>query len=412
VNVKPPSRPRVSLVGPLAVAAAAPVEQAASAVRARTPAAWEVLEELVNIGSGSEDVSGLARAIGVMRSLWGELGLETTIEHTAGRLPVLHVRRDGNPALPTIALIGHLDTVFPSEIAAAWRFARRGDRASGPGVADAKGGAVVAWLAVAAALEATRGLPHLNLRVLLNTDEETGSVQSRAIIERLASEIDLALLYEPGRPDGSVVSGRRGAHRYRITVKGKAAHSGVAPWDGVNALEAAAHKIIALQALNDRERLVSVTVAIAQGGSRLNVVPDEAVLDVDTRLPDLDVAVETHAAVERIVARTSIAGSSATYQTLSERPPMTPHPDVDGILSLLSIGAQRIGQTLTDVATGGGSDGCFTSARGVPTIDGLGPVGGGYHTRGEYVRVATLAQRAALSAALLSILNVRRLPAA
>jgi glutamate carboxypeptidase len=402
----------VSLLGWAALAGTAPIEQASRAVRARTPEAWELLQELVNIDSGSGDVDALAHVIGLMRMRWADLGLETSVESTPGRFPVLHARRAGDPALPTIALIGHLDTVFPSGTTTTWRFARSGDRASGPGIADAKGGAVVAWLAVAAALEATRGLPHVNLRVLLNTDEETGSVDSRPIVERLASEVDLALVYEPGRPDGSIVRARRGAHRYRITVKGKAAHSGVAPWAGVNALEAAAHKILALQALNDRERLLSVTVAIARGGSRLNVVPDEAVLDVDTRLPDVTAAEETHAAVARIVAHSNIAGSSATFETLSERPPMTPHPDIEELLSLLRDAAQRIGQTLTDVATGGGSDGCFTSAQGVPTIDGLGPVGDGYHTRDEFVQVSTLAERAALSAALLAILNFRRLPTA
>lgn len=369
--------------------------------------AWELVEELVNVDSGSGDLEGLARVIGLMQRRWNDLGLETNVESTASGFPVLHARRAEDPALPTIALIGHLDTVFPSSITTTWGFAQSGDRASGPGIADAKGGAVVAWLAVAAALEATGGLLHLNPRVLLTTDEETGSVESRAIVERLAAEVDLALVYEPGRPDGSIVRARHGAHRYRITVKGKAAHSGVDPWAGVNALEAAAHKILALQALNDRERLLSVTVAVAHGGSRLNVVPAEAVLDVDTRLPDSIAAEATHAAVARIVARNDVPGSSATYETLSERPPMAPHADIGELLQLLRVAAQRIGLVLTDAATGGGSDGCFTSAQGIPTIDGLGPVGGGYHTHDEFIQSSTLAERATLSAAILATLNVR-----
>jgi glutamate carboxypeptidase len=385
----------------------APIEQASDAVEGRTPEAWDLLEELVNIDSGSGDIEGLTEVIGLMRLRWADLGFVARVETTASGFPVLHAQRGADPTLPTIALIGHLDTVFPPGTTTNWPFARHGDRASGPGVADAKGGAVVGWLAVAAALEATGGLPHLNIRVLLNTDEETGSVESRDFVERLASQVDLALVYEPGRPDGSIVRERRGAHRYRIRVIGKAAHSGVDPWAGVNALEAAAHKILALQALNDRERLVSVTVAVAQGGSRLNVVPAEAVLDVDTRLPDSIAAEATHAAVARIVARNEVPGSSATYETLSERPPMTPHADLAELLELLRDAAQRIGLVLTDATTGGGSDGCFTGAKGVPTIDGLGPVGGGYHTRDEFIEASTLAKRATLSAAILATLNVR-----
>lgn len=384
----------------------APIERASDAVKARAPEAWELLQELVNTDSGSEDIDGVTRVAELMRLRWAGLGLETSLENTASGSPVLLARRAGDPALPTIALIAHLDTVFPAGTTRSWRFAQDGDRATGPGVADAKGGAVVAWLAVAAAVEATGGLPHLNLRIMMNTDEETGSVRSREAVEHLASEVDLALVYEPGRPDGSIVRARHGAHRYRINVIGKAAHSGVDPWAGVNALEAAAHKILALQALNDRARMLSVTVAVAHGGSRLNVVPAEAVLDVDTRLPDVIAADETHAAVARIVAHSDVPGSSATYKTLSERPPMTPHSDLGELLALVRDVGHRIGMTLTDAATGGGSDGCFMSALGVPTIDGLGPVGGGYHTHDEFVRVPTLAERAALSAATLATLNV------
>lgn len=366
---------------------------------------WSLLESAVGLDSSPDDFEGLDRLVELFRPRFDTIGLSTSVERTADGHPVLHaVRPTGERADPTcrVLLVGHLDTVFPAGTVGGWPMDRDDERATGPGIADAKGGAVVLWLALAAALDATDGLPGVQVHVILNTDEEAGSVQSRPIFEREAVGADLALIFEPGRPDGSIVRQRRGARRYRITVTGKAAHTGVEPWAGINAIEAAAHKVLALQALNDRERFLSVTVAVVHGGSRVNVVPAEAVLDVDTRLPDDAAAESTHAAVEGIVAREDVAGAAAAYEIISDRPPLMPQPAVPTLLERFRQAGQAVGVAVQDTATGGGSDGCFISKHGVPTIDALGPVGGGYHTRDEFLLTESLLQRALLSGLFLT----------
>jgi len=367
----------------------------------RTREAWAMLEELVGIDSSPDTAEGLEQVIAVCRPRFEALGLSTSVEHTQDGHPVLHARH-GAPNGHRALMVGHLDTVFSAGTAADWRFARNDERASGPGIADAKGGAAAAWLALGAALKATDGLPGLAIHVILNTDEEAGSVQSRPIFERDAQGADVAFVYEPGRPDGTIVRQRRGARRYRITIRGKAAHAGVEPWAGVNAIEAAAHKILALQALNDRERFLSVTVALAEGGSRINVVPDEAVIDVDTRLPDEEAVETVQRAVQGIIEREDVPGSTASYEIVSDRPPMMPQPGVDALLYRFRAAGRALGVAIEASATGGGSDGCYISRRGVPTVDALGPVGSGYHTRDEFILAASLGERAMVSALVLA----------
>lgn len=383
-------------------------KQVADACERRSAEAWDLLAELVSLDSSPDDVAGLDRVVAPMRSALEALGLDAELERTEASLPVLHASNGSSESSGKsthVLMVGHLDTVFPKGTAADWPFRRDGERATGPGIADAKGGAAVIWLALAAALEATDGLPGLDLRILINTDEEAGSVESRSIIERQAPTTDLALIYEPGRPDGSIVRQRRGARRYRIKVKGKSAHTGVEPWKGVNAIEEAAHKVIGLQALNDPDNFLSVTVAVMHGGTRVNVVPDAATLDVDTRLPDTATAKRVHAEVEKIISQVRLEGASSTYEIISDRPPMTPQPSVPAIIGQFRAAAEALGFPLEDTATGGGSDGCFLSPLGVPTIDALGPVGGGYHTTDEFLLASTLVERAAISALVLAALS-------
>jgi glutamate carboxypeptidase len=373
------------------------------AAQRRASEAWELLQTLVNIDSSPDDLAGLDQVVEPMRAALDGLGLATQMERTGGGLPVLHgLSGPKHEEAMRVLLVGHLDTVFPSGTVAERPFQRGGERATGPGVADAKGGAAAIWLALASALDVSDGLPNVDVRVLLNTDEEAGSVESRPIIEAAAPGTDLALVYEPGRPDGSIVRQRRGARRYRVRVQGKSAHTGVEPWKGVNAIEEAAHKILRLQALNDPDQFLSVTVAVIRGGSRVNVVPDEAVLDVDTRLPDAETAERTHRAVEAIVSDAVLEGASSSYEIISDRPPMMPQPSVAALLAQFHAAADLLGVKLNDTATGGGSDGCFLSPLGVPVVDALGPVGGGYHTKDEFLSTPTLVERAMLSALVLA----------
>lgn len=372
----------------------------------RLDGAWDLIAELVGVDSSPDHLPGLDTVVGIMDPRWREIGFDTRVERTPAGLPVLVADRMVDKTAPRVLLIGHLDTVFPVGTVADRPFRIEGDRAFGPGVADMKAGVVASWLAIQAAIERTDGLKRVNLTVINNTDEEAGSTESRALIESFAPLADLALVFEPGRPDGSIVTARRGVRRYRIAVRGRAAHTGVEPWAGVNANVELAHKLLAVNALDDPDRFLSVTCSLMSGGARINIVPEHASMDVDVRIPDLEVAAEVQAAVERIVAEDALVpGAVTTMSVLGDRPPMVEHADITALRDPLREMARLQGFELSLTATGGGSDGTFVSALGVPTLDALGPVGGGYHTADEFLRVESVQERAALVAALLTAID-------
>ena len=371
----------------------------------RLAAGWELLERLVNVDSPPDHRAGQDEVVSIMDSAWGDLGFERSWRRTDAGMPVLDVQRRVGAEAPTILVLLHLDTVFPVGTVAERPFQVQDGKALGPGVADMKGGAVSAMLAVASALEVTGGLPHLNLRILNNTDEEAGSVQSRPLIEEAGQDADLALVFEPGRPDGSIVTQRRGVRRFRLTVKGKPAHTGVEPWAGANANEELAHKVIALHALNDRDRFLSVTVSKMRGGAAINVIPEHAVAEVDARIPDLDTAEEVQRTVDTLASESVVAGTQTSYEIFADRPPLVPHPSVEGLLGGMRGAAEALGVEFRVTATGGGSDGCFLGPMDVPVLDALGPVGGGYHTPEEFMWADSLGERTALAGAFLAWLD-------
>jgi glutamate carboxypeptidase len=391
---------RIGVRSALEPEAVAAVHAAASD---RLDEVWVLLERLVGIDTGAGQIAGMHKAVALMQEAWESIGCSTNVRATPSGAPVLEASRVVDSHAPMVVLLCHLDTVFPPGTAAARPFAVDGNHAFGPGVADAKGAAAAAWLAVAAAISAT-GLRTINVRVLANADEESGSVGSRQMIEEAGQQAALVLVFEPARPDGSIVTARRGARRYRIRVDGKAAHTGVEPWLGVNAIEAAAHKVIALQGLNDRAADIAVTVATIAGGQAINIVPADAQFEVDTRFPSSEHEARLDAAVNEISGRDEVAGSRASVETISWRPAMSPHPLVPAIVDRYLETASALGLELQATSTGGASDGCFTSALGIPTVDGLGPVGGGYHSPEEFLVAETLLQRAALTGAVLTTL--------
>lgn len=381
------------------------VDEVQAACNTRYEAGLRLLEDLVNTDSFPEEVSGLEAVVDLAAAQWSELGFSNQVKRTDEGLPVLLSERRVAKDATTILVLIHLDTVFPPGTSAKRPFTMDEVNAYGPGVADMKGGAVTALMAVGAALDVSETLDHVNLVILQNTDEEAGSVQSRPLIEAQCAGTDLALVFEPGRPDGSMVTTRRGVRRYRISVRGRPAHTGVEPWNGLNAIEEIGHKILAIQELNDRERFLSVTTALVEGGSRINIVPEHASIDVDVRIPDLEVAEGTHRRIEEIVGQRVIEGTETRYEIFADRPPMVPQEQVPRLAKWLQQAASHVDVELPIVATGGGSDGCFTSAKGVPTLDGLGPVGGGYHTPDEFLRLETIVDRATIVGAFLASLN-------
>lgn len=370
-------------------------------LRERAPAALDLLGRLVNIDSGVGQTEGLDAVRTEIRSQCEAIGFDVADRPSNGAPPtLLATRRSPHLERPHVLMLGHLDTVFPPGTVADRPFQVTDGRAAGPGVADMKGGLVV-MLEALRAVDALGHIDDFHFSLLFNADEESGSSGSRETIEAVAGEADLVLVFEPGRPDGSVVTSRRGLRRYRVHVKGRAAHSGVDPETGASAVTALARKIVAMEQLTDHARRLSVNVGVIRGGSRPNIVPDSADAEIDVRLADTASEIAVDKAMHAIIAATDVPGTAATAELFAHRPPLTEAPSLAPVLRVYAETAERLGIEWRTSWTGGGSDGNFTAALGVPTLDGLGPVGGGYHTEHEFIHVSSLPQRAALSAGAL-----------
>lgn len=360
--------------------------------------AW--LEAIVNIDSGSRDVDGLVLMHDFLKKRWETLGFQMeTIKTETG--PQLISRRTSNKAdAPTLLIIGHTDTVFDRGTVAKRPFTIHDGRAYGPGVADMKGG-LIAMLGVIETLKANDLLDHLNLIVVNNCDEEIGSICSRSQIEALAEDADWAFVFEPGRANGDIVLARKGGQAWTLDIQGSAAHAGVNPQDGASAIEAMSRKVLALHELNDYENGISVNVGVIHGGTRSNVVAEYTTAEIDARVPTLEADKRIKKAIEAIASTVEVQGTSSTLKFLNGRGPMEANSWNQSIFEMMKATAKDLGFDLGWQATGGGSDGNFTAAKGVPTMDGLGPVGGGYHSDEEYLEVDTLPLRVAMVASVI-----------
>lgn len=237
-----------------------------------------------------------------------------------------------------------------------------------------------------------------HVQIVLNGDEEVGSPTSRSLIEECASGKKYALIMEPARTDGSLVTSRRGGGRYTMRIKGKGAHSGIEPQNGISAIEELAHKIIKLHALIDHESGISVSVGLVEGGESVNTIAPSAVGHVDVRITYADQAEWLDRKIREICKTPDVAGTSIQLEGGINRPPMEKTAQTMELLEIIREVGSKVGIHITDVATGGGSDASFTSSLGVPTIDGLGPVGGNAHSEEEYLEIPSLVERTNLLA--------------
>jgi glutamate carboxypeptidase len=364
------------------------------------------LERLVNIDCGSYTKQGVDEVGRWVADQLRELGAQVRIlpHETYGDtiVAVLEGRGRGRALL-----IGHLDTVFEAGTAAERPFVIEDGRAYGPGVDDMKGGLLTGLYALRA-LRSTRGggtptdwLPFERLTFIANPDEEVGSPSSTAHIQEAARGATVAFVLESARENGDIVSARKGIADYRLTIHGRAAHAGVEPEKGRSATLEAAHKTVALAALNGRWPGVTVNVGSIHGGTRPNIVAERCEMQVDVRattVNDLD-AVET--AIRDVSEQSTVPDTTCTVERLHHWLPMEKTPATAALAGLAISLASRIGFELRDAATGGASDANTTSGMGVPSLDGLGPVGGADHAPGEYLEVDSIVPRTTLFAALL-----------
>ena len=356
----------------------------------------ETTESLVALESPTTDKAAVDRCGEALAARLEAIGGRVTRLSRPGRGD--HLLAEFGCGTSQILLLGHFDTVWPIGQLDRMPLIRSGGRLHGPGVFDMKAGIAIAMLATRAVLETGPKIDH-RIVMLWTTDEEVGSQTSRAAIEDEAQRSKAVLVLEPSLPGGAVKTSRKGCGQYEVVVRGIAAHAGIEPQKGASAVQELAHQILRINALQDLAGGISVNVVQVAGGLRSNVIPDEARATVDVRVPTAAAAAAIDAAfrgLRPVDERTTVEASGGV-----ERPPLERTGQVQRLYKQAQDVARELGQDLAEGGTGGGSDGNFTAALGVPTLDGLGAVGDGAHALHEHVDIESLPDRAALVAGIM-----------
>ena len=365
----------------------------------RTHETWlhETIDVLVSIESPTDDKAAVDRAGAEFRRRAASIGMRVTVEPRAdaGDHSVAEIGEGGR----RILIVGHVDTVWPHGQIARMPLVRRDGRLWGPGTLDMKVGVAMGLLATRAVFEIGRPAEG-RVAMLITSDEETGSDTSRDVIEREALASDAVLVLEPALAGGPLKTSRKGIGQYVITATGVSAHAGVDPAKGISAVRELARQIIAIEALHDLQRGVSVNAGVISGGTRPNVVPEEARAIVDVRAPSAADAARVDAAFRALAP--ILPGAKLSVTGGFERPPMERSEGVVALYRHAEAVAAELGQTIAEGGTGGGSDGNLTAALGVPTLDGLGAVGDGAHALHEHVELDCLVPRTTLLAGLIA----------
>ncbi|MBD3309255.1 M20/M25/M40 family metallo-hydrolase [candidate division KSB3 bacterium] len=364
-------------------------------IAGRYPLFLKDLETIVNIDSGSRYLPGIAQVADVFATRFAALGWQPHIHHFSDKagpcLEVSNRRLSSDAPLPHYDLlcVGHMDTVFLKGTAEQRPFSIAGNRAFGPGVTDMKAG-LVTVLHVAETLQKVGIADHLSVGIAFNSNEEIGSHSSRQWIESLARRSRRVFVFEPCRATGHYVLQRKGTGAYYLHCYGKAAHSGVEPERGINAVVELAHQILRVSTFGNPDAGTTVNVNLIAGGTKTNIIPDYATASVDIRIAE-------QAEVERIThlfnalpQQTTVQGVEVEVRGGLNRPPMVPTEATLDLWRQIAAIGERLGMKMEWMATGGGSDGNFTAAQGVPTIDAMGPIGGNAHRSDEYLELSSV----------------------
>ncbi|MGE0006055.1 MAG: M20 family metallopeptidase [Parvibaculaceae bacterium] len=352
-----------------------------------------LLEAIVNMDSPSRHARGIEAVRSALAAYAAAEGLEARPVPLGENGDGLLVTSGPGGLGDHILLLGHMDTVFPIGEAGKRPFRTAAGRAYGPGVADMKSGLVMN-LGVLAAIARHAHAGRRPMACLFTPDEEIASPTSRETIARHAQKARAVFNAEPGRPSGNVVTGRKGALFMRFEVQGKAAHSGSAFMDGVNAIEEAAHKIIRLQSLTDLERGITVNVGMVKGGRTINTVPPLCTGEAEVRYLAAADRGPALRSIEDVFGTPDVARSAATFEVYGEFLPFEPSERSDALFRLYRQAASEIGTTVGGEVSGGCADSGVASAQGAPTLCGTGPVGGHSHTADEYILLDSILPRA------------------
>lgn len=359
------------------------------------------IQQLVELESPSDLKAAVDRVGTVLASRFGELDGRVKIHRAKKFGNHLQIDFAGGPrGRKPLLLLGHMDTVYPIGTISRMKYRTAKDRVFGPGVLDMKAGIAIALHVIEALRAWKNGNVLRPITVLLVSDEEVGSVSSRAITEKLAQQSEAVLVLEPASGlNGAVKTARKGVGSYNLQVTGKAAHSGLDFEKGQSAVLELAHQVIEIARLAEGLDGVTLNIGKISGGTRINVVPAEASAAIDLRVSTAEQAQEMHRRLTALKAFNPNCKLAITGGI--NRPPMQRTGAVAALYKSAQHVARGLGWELEEASVGGGSDGNFTAALGVPTLDGLGAVGEGAHAEHESVIISELPRRAALLAGVI-----------
>lgn len=374
----------------LAAGKDAKVWAAAEAARAGQ---LELLKQVVNIDSGTGDIEGGRKVAAVLIPRLKALGM--TIESVPAEIPGLPentVATLTGTGKAKILMIGHIDTVFGPGTVAKWPYSVEGDHARGPGVADEKGG-VVEGLYALQILHDLGFKDFAKITYLIETSEERGSPGTRALIDRLVRAHDVELNLEPGDAPDVITVWRKGSSTMNIDVKGRAAHAGVAPQDGRNAAVELVNQLATVEKFPHSGDGLTVNLTIINAGSRYNIIPEDARAQINIRARQKSDFDKVEATLKESAAKTVVPDTVVTITRENSFPPLANNPATDA----LAVRAQAIyaglGLKLATGGNGGASQSALAYEAGTPALDGLGPVGGGFHSEKEYMDLKSVTPR-------------------
>jgi glutamate carboxypeptidase len=362
------------------------------------------LETLVNIDSGSGQVEGINQIMTYLEQWLRELDFTVTLSPTRHFGYNLVAHRKGNGKL-RLLLVGHVDTVYGPSTAQTHPFTIRDGTAYGPGVIDMKSG-VVMCLYTLRVLADTGFDRYGDLYVVFNNDEEVGSLESAPLLREIAQRVDVGLVLEASRDQEILTHARKGADKYVLEVRGLSAHSGAEPQKGRSAVVELAHKILALHNLHSLFPGVTFNITRLSSSEPLNIVPDLARCHISVRAHTHEGLDKAAAAIEQVAAACNVPGTRTTLIRNSGRRPYRPTPAVMQLVEMAQVEGEGLGWCIVAEGKGGVSDANLLMEAGIPTLDSLGPVGGGMHNLDlEYLKIESIPQRGALLAGLIQRLS-------
>jgi len=364
----------------------------AAAERLR-PEQLRLLEQVVNIDSGTGDVEGGRRIAAILSDRMQALGM--SVERHDAEAPGLPENLVGvlkGAGKARILLIGHLDTVFEPGAAATRPFRMDADKAYGPGVGDEKAGVVQALMALQI-LKDIGFRDFATLTLLVESSEERGSPGTRALIGRLLADTDVELNLEPGQEPDAVTVWRKGSNNFHIDVTGKAAHAGVAPQDGRNAALELLHQLQGLESLPTTGDGITANVTLMRAGARYNIIPEAASATLNVRIRQKSDGDKVAALLAANARNIRVPDTRVAIRRETSYPPLPSNPATDALAARARAIYTGLGMALGTGGSGGASESALAAEAGVPALDGLGPTGGGYHSEDEYINLGSVTPR-------------------